>query len=622
MNIKQEKALWLARMERRRWMQSIAQTARADKDDSSGGGFPPLEEGQRWVTINGSHVLIDGDGRIVAGAEGKLNDTQLKNLKEHHQKNPPPDGSSLHKPNQKLLHAENELEKAKAKHQELKNKYVNGEGTSLEEYMKAKKDWLGWDKRVETLKDRLKEENQKNLQVPTKSQEQLAQEQKSVQEQQESKAQEVEQQKTEQQQQFESEQTEKQHAHEMEKEKLKFQEKVDPETGEITREPASSEESKAEDLSDEQQLEDLKKKAEAAQKKKMDFIKNPDPGMSETEAEDHFKSLSKAQKDAESKVSEKEVEISKKQVSVKGRKFAEEVRSRIDDYHADLDLAIKRFAGKGDSYSRRLLEQAKVKMSNYAATLGEAKSEWQSLTNGLTTAMATRDFARDMLSFYRDVANEESTPTLETAEKIKHYEDLYNEARDQLPEQWEALLQVMEGWEKEHMVKAPLEQKQAKEAYVDGDYRKMNMALNSGKGDYSHTFPETKKLIEDFESLIDSSELPEDLDVFRGFGMPAEQFDELAVGGEMVNHGFSSMSTNFDVSEGFMTSNVHSNNTKRKVMVHVSLKKGTKCLPATSEGEDEVILQRGARMKIVKMSEGSGRYGEDPRHVWVELVND
>lgn len=37
----------------------------------------PTPEGKRWVTINGAHVLIDEDGNVEAGAEGKLSEPKV-----------------------------------------------------------------------------------------------------------------------------------------------------------------------------------------------------------------------------------------------------------------------------------------------------------------------------------------------------------------------------------------------------------------------------------------------------------------------------------------------------------------------------------------------------------------
>ncbi len=64
MTIREEMQKWLAdqklKAEKDAWLRG---NARADSDDSEG----------RWVTINGSHVLIGKDGRVVGGAGGKLN---------------------------------------------------------------------------------------------------------------------------------------------------------------------------------------------------------------------------------------------------------------------------------------------------------------------------------------------------------------------------------------------------------------------------------------------------------------------------------------------------------------------------------------------------------------------
>lgn len=37
----------------------------------------PTPEGKRWVTINGAHILIDEDGNVEAGAEGKLSEPKV-----------------------------------------------------------------------------------------------------------------------------------------------------------------------------------------------------------------------------------------------------------------------------------------------------------------------------------------------------------------------------------------------------------------------------------------------------------------------------------------------------------------------------------------------------------------
>jgi hypothetical protein len=31
------------------------------------------DDSQHWVTLNGAHVLIDGEGEVISGAGGKLN---------------------------------------------------------------------------------------------------------------------------------------------------------------------------------------------------------------------------------------------------------------------------------------------------------------------------------------------------------------------------------------------------------------------------------------------------------------------------------------------------------------------------------------------------------------------
>ena len=49
------------------------------------GGEMPLRKADsqtRWVTINGSHVLIDSRGKVIAGAGGKLNGRTVKSKRE------------------------------------------------------------------------------------------------------------------------------------------------------------------------------------------------------------------------------------------------------------------------------------------------------------------------------------------------------------------------------------------------------------------------------------------------------------------------------------------------------------------------------------------------------------
>lgn len=36
------------------------------------------EDEDKWITINGSHVKIDENGDVVAGAEGKINSNKMK----------------------------------------------------------------------------------------------------------------------------------------------------------------------------------------------------------------------------------------------------------------------------------------------------------------------------------------------------------------------------------------------------------------------------------------------------------------------------------------------------------------------------------------------------------------
>jgi hypothetical protein len=124
-----------------------------------------------------------------------------------------------------------------------------------------------------------------------------------------------------------------------------------------------------------------------------------------------------------------------------------------------------------------------------------------------------------------------------------------------------------------------------------------------------------KAAVQHLDTLIAKSVVPADIDAYRGLSMSSEDFGALEVGAEIGNLGFTSVSTDKRVSEGFMASNAYGDKTPHKVLLHMTLAEGSKGYPI-GWGEEEVVLPRGAQWKISKMEDTGGQ-----RNVWVELVS-
>jgi 8-oxo-dGTP pyrophosphatase MutT (NUDIX family) len=136
----------------------------------------PLKEGERWVTINGSAVLIGKDGKVVGGAEGKMQGEELSKAKGgpaegsksggegEEAKKEPPMGDEIGKINKQLIAAEADYaEKKKA--QEALGKVKKG-NYDASEHIKAEKAVWDSSQHVKNLRIKLRTANEQSKAMP------------------------------------------------------------------------------------------------------------------------------------------------------------------------------------------------------------------------------------------------------------------------------------------------------------------------------------------------------------------------------------------------------------------------------------------------------------------------
>jgi hypothetical protein len=153
--------------------------------------------------------------------------------------------------------------------------------------------------------------------------------------------------------------------------------------------------------------------------------------------------------------------------------------------------------------------------------------------------------------------------------------------------------------------------------YTTSGYRQINKSLYDPMPSMTESWVKTD--IAHLDAAIEKSVLPADVDVFRGMSLPGDQVDSLIEGSELSNMAFTSVSTNEDVSEGFTTGMF--NPKSKAVMIRMTLPQGSKGYPMGGN-EGEIILPRGAKMRVVKKEAGMNSYGAHTVYLHVEPILD
>jgi len=153
-------------------------------------------------------------------------------------------------------------------------------------------------------------------------------------------------------------------------------------------------------------------------------------------------------------------------------------------------------------------------------------------------------------------------------------------------------------------------------AYARSDYREINDTLRGkrptkidfvpGKGiqDVEYSDEEMRVVQEKIEAMEYSynqlKPLEEDTQLYRGSNFPPELLDKLVEGGEWIDDGYGSSSTNKEVSKRFA----------KNVFFVINAKKGSNNIKDLGKinqlGEEERLIRQGTKFKINKVEEENG----------------
>ena len=139
----------------------------------------------------------------------------------------------------------------------------------------------------------------------------------------------------------------------------------------------------------------------------------------------------------------------------------------------------------------------------------------------------------------------------------------------------------------------PAEQKVI-DGYSQTEYETINDDLRSGEESESEW---TKSRVEVIDKAIQKNRLPEAVKVFRGFNCPS-CLKKLKEGGIFQDKAFFSTSLDESVPGEFL------NKEPGDIMFHITLPKGTNAGRGSKADESELILPRGSKFRIKKISKG------------------
>ena len=160
------------------------------------------------------------------------------------------------------------------------------------------------------------------------------------------------------------------------------------------------------------------------------------------------------------------------------------------------------------------------------------------------------------------------------------------------------------------------EETRAVEAYTGTDYMKMNKLMRKQGYDPYKEDDFTTERNRQLMSAIDKLELPYNAELYRGIVVSKEAAAQYAVGGIILDKGFTSTSMSRESISLFN----HATASKKGIAITIRAPKGTKALPAdpfSSYGDEHEIILKGSALKILELKEEGSII-----HIVADLIGD